>query len=168
MRIFLLFFLAFFPLFAFETQFKTFKSEFTQLVSSMNSKITYKGSFYLTPNEAFWSYESPANKQIYIKNKEVVIVEEDLEQVIISKLNKIPNLSTIFKNAKKKSENKYETVYDGVLYDISLENGEVNTVTYKDEFDNVVTISLFNQERNIPLNSNIFNAKFPPHYDVVR
>ncbi|WP_297193469.1 LolA-like outer membrane lipoprotein chaperone [uncultured Campylobacter sp.] len=155
-------------LFAFDTNFKTFKSDFTQTVKSINSSINYEGYFVLTPSKAFWSYERPTNKQIYINNKDVTIIENDLEQVIYTSLDKIPNLSIIFKNAKKKSDTEYETQYDGILYKIILQNDEIKQVSYKDDFDNTVIIELKNQQRNISLNNDIFKARIPSNYDVLK
>ncbi len=167
MRIFFLIFLLSVNLLAFNKDFKTFKSDFTQLVESINSSIKYQGSFVLTPSKAFWLYENPSKKQIYINEKEVVIVEEDLEQVIYTRLEKLPNLSLIFQNAKKKDDG-YETLYEGVLYKIRLKDDEISEVSYKDDFDNIVTISLHNQQRDTKIDEDIFKPKIPSSYDILK
>ncbi len=40
--------------------------------------------------------------------------------------------------------------------------------TYKDEFENDVIINLNNQIKNPKINSDIFKAKIPQNYDIVR
>lgn len=154
--------------FGFDTNFKTFSSDFVQSVSNAQSKIDYTGSFVLTQDKAFWDYKTPNNKQIYIKNKDIIILEPDLEQAILSKLDQIPNLSEIFKNAKKQDESTYSAKYQQILYTIKLENGEISSISYKDDLDNSVTIKLFHQKRDFALDESVFEAKIPSHYDILK
>ncbi|MCH5336784.1 MAG: outer membrane lipoprotein chaperone LolA, partial [Campylobacter sp.] len=145
-----------------------FSSDFTQNVSSKNSKITYSGHFVLTQDKAFWSYEKPAKKEIYINKNQITIVEHDLEQVIFSSLDKIPNLNEIFKLAKKIAPNELEAKYENVKYKIFLENNEVKSISYQDEFENDILITLFKQKKNTSINEAIFTPKIPKNYDLVR
>ncbi len=164
--LFLVFFVA--ELLSLDLNFTNFSSEFTQSVSSKDSKIDYSGRFVLTQNKAFWSYEKPSKKEIFIQNNEIIIVEHDLEQVVFSKLDKIPNLNEIFKRAKKINDNKLEAKYEGINYQIYLEKDEVKSISYKDEFENSVLITLFNQRKNTKIDENIFTPNFPKNYDLVR
>lgn len=88
-------------IFAFNAEYKSFSSDFTQKIRSMNSTINYTGNFVITQKEAFWNYKSPAKKQIFINNTQVVVLEPDLAQATYSKLSDTPNLTQIFKQAKK-------------------------------------------------------------------
>lgn len=162
-------FLVFFTvsLFCFDLNFKNFSSDFSQSVSSKNSKIDYSGHFILTQDKAFWSYDKPLKKEIYIDKNEIVIVEHDLEQVIFSTLDKTPNLNEIFKLAKKISPNEFEAKYENIVYRISLENNEVKSISYKDEFENDIFITLSRQSKNTKINEAVFTPKIPQSYDLV-
>ena len=166
----ILFFITFFvaKLFCLDLNFTNFSSDFIQSVSSKNSKINYSGHFVLTQNKAFWSYEKPTRKEIYINKNQITIVEHDLEQVIFSTLDTIPNLNEIFKSAKKIRPNELEAKYQNINYKILLENDEVKSIGYKDEFENHVLITLLKQSKNTKLDENIFIPKFPKNYDLVR
>lgn len=168
MKFFMLLFFSCVQIFAFNAEYKSFSSDFTQNIRSINSNIIYKGKFVLTQNEAFWSYEKPNNKQIFINAKEVVILEPDLEQVTYSSLKDIPNLSQIFKKAKQISSTQYQAKYQQTTYDIRLENDEIKSIAYKDDLDNEVLIILHNQKRDIPIDKSLFKPKIPAHYDILR
>ena len=99
-------------IFAFNAEYKSFSSDFTQKIRSMNSTINYTGNFVITQKEAFWNYKSPAKKQIFINNTQVVVLEPDLAQATYSKLSDTPNLTQIFKQAKKIATDKYKTKYN--------------------------------------------------------
>lgn len=168
MRIFVFLLFSCVQIFAFNTDYKSFSSDFTQRIRSMNSTITYKGNFIITKKEAFWNYKQPNKKQIFINNTQVVVLEPDLAQATYSTLNDTPNLTQIFQQAKKVSATKYEAKYQKTDYTISLENDEVKTISYKDELGNDVLITLQNQKRNTPINKSLFNPKIPPNYDVIK
>ncbi|EOH1440993.1 LolA-like outer membrane lipoprotein chaperone, partial [Campylobacter jejuni] len=98
-KTFLIFFIFIGQLFALDLNFNTFSSNFTQIVKSKNSTLSYSGHFILSKDQAYWSYDTPSKKEIYINKNQVTIVEHDLEQVIFSHLDNIPNLNEIFKKA---------------------------------------------------------------------
>ncbi|MBS4407294.1 LolA-like outer membrane lipoprotein chaperone [Campylobacter vulpis] len=153
-------------IFAFD--YENYTSEFIQSVSSKNSKFEYKGHFILEKDRAFWSYESPSKKEIYINKNEIVIVEHDLEQVSFARLEKIPNLNVIFKQAKEISPNKFKARYENVDYFITLFNDEVKSIQYIDEFENKVLITLHKPQKNTKINPQAFKPKFPQNYDILR
>ncbi|TEY03503.1 LolA-like outer membrane lipoprotein chaperone [Campylobacter sp. US33a] len=152
---------------AFDPKFKTFSSDFLQRVDSKSNSIEYKGNFILTQNQAFWNYTYPSNKQIYIQNNEIIIIEHDLEQAIFAKLQTLPNLSKIFKQATKIDTNLYEAKYQNITYKITLENDEIKSISYQDELENIITIVLNNVKRDEIIDKQIFEAKIPPHYDTI-
>ena len=155
-------------IFAFDVNYKSFSSDFTQRVRSLNSTITYRGNFIITQKEAFWNYATPAKKQIFINGTQVVILEPELAQATYTSLSDTPNLSQIFKTAKKISATKYEAKYQKTTYTIGITNNEVKTIAYKDELDNDVLITLNNQKRNVAVNKGLFNPKIPPNFDIVK
>lgn len=155
-------------IFAFSAEYKSFSSDFTQRIRSMNSTINYKGNFIITQKEAFWNYKQPNKKQIFINNTQVVVLEPDLAQATYSKLDDTPNLTQIFKQAKKISATKYEAKYQKITYTITLEKDEIKTIAYKDDLGNDVLITLNNQKRNTAINKALFTPKIPPNYDIVR
>lgn len=153
---------------AFDVNYKSFGADFTQSVRSNDALIEYSGSFIITQNKAFWDYKKPVLKQLFISKNELIILEPELEQAMITSLDKVPNLSAIFKSAKKLSNTRYEATYEGVRYNISLENDEIKSISYKDELDNAVSITLFNVRRDFVVDESIFEAKIPKNYDILR
>lgn len=153
---------------AFDINYKSFGADFTQSVRSNDALIEYSGSFIITQDKAFWDYKKPTSKQLFINKNELIILEPDLEQAMISALEKVPNLSAIFKSAKKISNTRYEATYENVKYNISLENDEIKSIAYKDELDNAVLITLFNVRRDFAVRDDVFKASIPKNYDIVR
>ncbi|EAL3922201.1 LolA-like outer membrane lipoprotein chaperone [Campylobacter upsaliensis] len=168
MKFFILLSLIYGFVFAYDLNYENYTSKFTQSVSSKNSQFDYKGHFVLEKDRAFWSYESPSKKEIYINKNEIVIVEHDLEQVSFARLEKIPNLNAIFKQAKEITPNKLKANYENVDYFITLFNDEVKSIQYTDEFENKVLITLHKPQKNTKINSQIFKPKFPQNYDILR
>ncbi|MBZ7973688.1 LolA-like outer membrane lipoprotein chaperone [Campylobacter molothri] len=167
-KIFIFFLITMVKIWAIELDFNTYSSNFTQLVKSKNSTLHYSGYFIISKDKAFWEYTTPNKKEIYIDKNRVVIIEHDLEQAILSKLENIPNLKQIFKNAKPISENKLLAKYEKVNYTIILDQDKIQSISYKDEFENDVTITLSNQIKNPKINPKIFEFKIPKNYDIVQ
>jgi len=156
-------------LFAGVFDFNTISSEFRQTITNEeNSKIVYAGSFYATTKaKALWIYKSPIDKKIYFSQNQVVIIEPELEQVIITNLENTPNLTEILKSAKKIDNNKYETTYDDIKYVIHVKNKKIKRISYSDKLENSVTIELFNQTLNTFLDNSLFKAVIPDRFDIV-
>ncbi|HDZ5064806.1 TPA: outer membrane lipoprotein chaperone LolA [Campylobacter jejuni] len=167
-KAFLIFFIFIGQLFALDLNFNTFSSDFTQTVKSKNSTLSYSGYFILSKDQAYWSYNTPSKKEIYINKNQVTIVEHDLEQVIFSHLDNIPNLNEIFKKASFMDKDTLIAKYDNINYTIKLYQDKIQSISYKDEFENNVTINLNNQIKNPKINPNVFKAQIPQNYDIVR
>ncbi|MBF7067245.1 outer membrane lipoprotein chaperone LolA [Campylobacter volucris] len=168
MRYILILFFTFLQLLAFDVNFKNFSSDFVQKVHSSKSSLEYKGNFIITQNKAFWNYTYPISKQIYINKHEITIIEPQLEQVIFTKIQNLPNLQQIFKQAKKISQDTYEATYENIQYKIKLKNDTLTNISYKDELQNTIIIEFFNQKFNQNIKENIFIPKIPNYYDIVR
>ncbi|EIK4797082.1 hypothetical protein LJ782_001869, partial [Campylobacter jejuni] len=55
-----------------------------------------------------------------------------------------------------------------INYTIKLNQEQIQSISYKDEFENDVIINLNNQIKNPKINSDIFKVKIPQNYDIVR
>jgi len=170
MRIILLFFAVLSFLNASFNNLSTFQADFEQILKNdRNDTITYTGKIYADKNEkALWIYKTPVFKKIYYKNKQVVIIEPELEQVIISKLDKVPNVLNILQKAKKIKNNLYLATCCKNSYKIYLKNGVISKITYKDKMQNSVTIIFSNQKVNKTIPKSIFTYKIPNNYDILK
>ena len=169
MKLFTTFLLTCSVLIAGAFDFDTISSDFKQTITNEeNSKITYKGSFYATTKaKALWVYKTPVEKKIYFSQNQVVIVEPELEQAIITNLHNTPNLTEILKSSTKVDNTIYETTYDDIKYVIHVKNEIIDTISYSDKLENSVKIELFNQEINTFLDDSLFRATIPKDFDVI-
>ncbi|MEA2050903.1 MAG: LolA-like outer membrane lipoprotein chaperone [Campylobacterota bacterium] len=149
---------------------KTFQASFKQYITNSSSKvITYNGDIYIKqPSLIFWQYNNPIEKNVYITNQNVTIIEPDLEQAIISNLEKEINLLKLLKDAKHISNNIYKSNLYSRDYILTIENNILNSIEYSDELDNKVKISFFNIKQNQNINENIFKFIIPYEYDIIR
>ncbi len=149
--------------------FETISSEFNQTITNEeNSKIVYRGSFYASNKaKALWIYTSPIEKKIYFNQNQVVIIEPELEQAIITNLQNTPNLTEILKAAKKTTDNTYETTYDDIKYTIHTKNEKIDKILYSDKLENSVKIELFNQTINTFLDNALFKPTIPREFDIL-
>jgi len=149
--------------------FKTLSSDFTQTITNEeNSTITYTGNFYATSKQmAIWIYKTPISKKVYFIKNQVIIIEPELEQAIITTLKQSPNFATIIKKAKKISKNRYLTKYEDTNYYIYIKNGTISSIKYSDKLENRVVIKLNNLEKNIILDDALFKVNIPKDYDII-
>jgi len=148
----------------------TFESDFTQnIINDQNTQITYHGKLYAKTqnNQALWIYTSPINKKIYYTKGSVVIIEPELEQVIFAKLDKVPNILSLLKSAKKVSHNKLVTIYDNTEYKITVDGETIKQVDYKDMLQNRVTIMFTHQKNNQTIHNEKFLYHIPEDYDIL-
>lgn len=158
-----------FTLFAQIFDFNTISSDFNQTITNdENSTILYEGSFYAsTDMRAFWEYKKPVQKKIYFNKNQVVMIEPELEQVIITNLENMPNLIGILKNSKKIRTDLYEATYEELKYKIHTQKNQIVKISYKDRLENKVDIELFNQTINTHFDDVLFEATIPKNYDII-
>ncbi|MDR0666008.1 MAG: LolA-like outer membrane lipoprotein chaperone [Campylobacteraceae bacterium] len=171
-------FLSIFILFlnADEGAFKSISSSFAQIIKSAeNDTIKYSGNFQAmsegSNNFALWNYKTPIAKTIYFINNDVIILEPDLEQAVITTIDEMPDISRVLNEAlaANKQTNKAITVNIGeVDYTISFQNGAPVKIAYTDTLDNKIEIFLQNTLLNIDIDKLTFRANIPTNYDVVR
>ena len=150
---------------------QSYKANFEQIITNKNhQKIKYFGKIYMKHIDTlkiFWDYQKPIIKQVYIIDKKVIIIEPDLEQVILTKLNQNFNLIDILNNAKKITKNKYQATIANTIYTIIFNNNQLLSIAYKDELDNQISIIFFNSKQNIHIDNKIFNYKIPKYFDIL-
>ncbi len=153
------------------TNLKTISSNFTQLITNdSHNTIKYQGKMFAKKqnNLALWIYTSPVEKKIYYRDGNIVILEPDLEQVTFAKLNKVPNIITILKTAKKISNHKLVAKFNKTKYTITVDGDKVQRISYHDEMQNNVSIRFSNLKTNTPIKDDLFIYEIPAGYDVLK
>jgi len=149
---------------------KSFESDFRQtIVNDQNAHIIYRGKLYAKKdkNQALWVYTSPIEKKIYYSSGKVVIIEPELEQAIFAKLDKVPNILTLLKKAKKIGDERYVTTFNNIRYIITMKKGVLQQITYTDELHNKITILFENQKSNKNIPDKRFAYQIPADYDIL-
>lgn len=148
--------------------FTSLKSDFTQIVTSDEAKITYNGNFLARDdNKAVWSYKTPTKKVIYFGDDKVIIIEPNIEQAIITNLDNTPNLTAILRTAKQISPEIYVAKFDGVTYTTKFEKNLPSHISYTDKFGNNIEILLNNVVKNSKIDDIVFDVKIPKNFDII-
>ena len=170
MKSLIVFLIVVFNLFGFE-KITSFAANFKQIITSKNNKnIKYSGRIYLKlkkETKILWIYEKPILKKVYIINKKVTIIEPELEQVIITKLDSNYNLAKILNNAKKIANNLYEAKIQNLIYKIKIKDKKIKKISFKDKLDNKNEITFYNIKQNLNLDDKLFSFNIPYDYDVI-
>lgn len=147
----------------------SFKADFTQSVTDdKNATLSYNGYIQAQkPQNALWNYTKPIEKNVYISRFNITVVEPELEQVIIRKIESNFDFFRMIRDAKKIDANTYEAHYKNAKFIIKTENKLIQSIIYKDEFENDVVISFTNQKQNIKIDKGVFIAEYPNDYDVI-
>lgn len=148
----------------------TFNAEFKQtIVNEQNKKIEYEGVVYIKrPGFAFWEYQKPILKQVYLIEKEVVIIEPELEQVIVTEVDGAIDFLKILNDSKKISSDLYETLIKDQKYLLFIENDLLKRVQFIDKMDNRVDIEFFNQKKNSKIEERVFEPIIPEEFDIIK
>ncbi len=170
MKLYLLIALLSTALFGLSNDIKTFSADFKQTVTDdKNQKLEYNGHVWSQrPQNALWHYTSPINKKVYIAGQDVIIIEPDLEQAIIKKIDKDIDLNAILSQAKKVDMHTYEAEFDGKHFTLKENEGKISSISYKDSFDNLIDIEFTNQQQDEAIDEQVFEASIPADYDVIR
>lgn len=170
MRFLLLVFLSFTALFAVAESVNSFSAAFEQhITDEKNSTISYKGYVWAKrPGMALWTYQTPINKSVYIKGDRVVVIEPDLEQAIIKRINGDINLLAVLASAKPIGGERYQADYGSQTFFITMHQGIIANISYRDPFDNLVELIFMKQKQNDPIAEEKFNAVIPGDYDIIR
>lgn len=146
------------------------KAEFMQEIygdSADNGSIKYSGILMArADSKAYWKYELPMKKEIFVDKNRVLIYEPEFEQVIVSDKIDI-DFVAILNAVQKKSDLRWESVINNQTFDITLKNGKPHKILYKDELDNKVIITLKNVVLNGGIGDEIFNPKISSNVEVI-
>ena len=147
----------------------SFKADFTQnIVDEKNKVLSYRGHILASkPQNALWVYSQPVNKYVYINPRTVTIIEPEIEQVIIKRIESNFNFFNMIQNAQKIDKNLYRAHYKESIFTIGTENNLLKSISYKDEFENSVEIIFSNQEQNIQIDKKLFVPFVPVEYDII-
>ena len=157
-------------MFAFFDTVDSFKADFTQTVTDEKNKVlTYNGNLIASkPQNAIWRYTTPINKDVYINKHSVIIIEPEIEQAIIRKIESNFNFFKMIQNAKKTQHNTYITKFKNTDFTIVTKNKLIESISYIDEFENNVKILFKNQKQNEKIDENLFIPNIPLEFDIIR
>lgn len=142
-------------------------ADFTQEMKSSDGEgmIKYSGSLVArADSKAHWRYESPMKKEIFADKKRVMIYEPEFEQVIVS--DKVDlDFVKILNSMRKSGDSQWESVVNNQKFVITMQGDKPHKISYKDELDNEVVITL----KRVVLNQNIEIPvpKFPSSVEVI-
>lgn len=157
-------------LFASLEEITSFEADFTQSITDEKDKtLIYSGHIVaLKPQNVKWSYKEPVKKDVYINRFEVTVVEPEIEQVIIRRIESNFDFFKIISNAKKIEENKYLAYYRDSKFTIIKNKSFIESISYLDEFENRVKITFKNQKQNQNIDETVFKPIFPLEFDIIR
>jgi len=157
-------------LFAFGENLQSFQADFIQKITDEEKKtLTYAGTIKSKrPNLVLWHYTDPINKKIYINEKRAVIVEPELEQAIIKRLQGEIDFFGILASAVYVDATHYKASYKGIDFVLKEVNGVIESLEYTDQLENKVLITFSKQRQNRPLENALFTPKVPKYFDVIQ
>ena len=81
----------------------SFEADFTQSVTDdKNKSLIYSGHIVASkPQNALWNYLKPIKKDVFINRFEVTVIEPEIEQVIIRRIESNFDFFNMIENAKK-------------------------------------------------------------------
>ncbi len=170
MKIFALILFTFKLIFAFPFELESIRSNFKQTITDDHNKtLTYTGNLRAKkPALAHWHYATPIEKEIYIDNANVTIVEPDLEQAIIRDIGDTIDIIAILKASQKIDDTHYRAHYNDKSYDIFLKDNTLGAIRYVDDFGNKSAIEFSDLKLNLPVQSSQLKAVIPEDYDIIR
>ncbi|MFA5232850.1 MAG: LolA-like outer membrane lipoprotein chaperone [Sulfurimonas sp.] len=148
----------------------SFEADFVQSITDEENKtINYNGHIVASkPQNARWSYTKPIKKEVYINDFEVTIVEPEIEQVIIRRIESNFDFFKMIGNAKKIDANKYIAYYQETKFTIIVKSTLIESISYLDEFENSIKIVFQNQKKNQSINEALFKPSFSEDFDIIR
>ncbi|MDD2950243.1 MAG: LolA-like outer membrane lipoprotein chaperone [Sulfuricurvum sp.] len=170
MRFLPLFFLLTLTLFASPKELNSFNSKFIQTIVDENGKkIIYHGELWADkPQNALWVYQQPIQKSVYINGQKITVIEPQIEQVTIRSLDDEIDFLQIIQKAKKIDENRYTATVKGQTYSVVFKNNLLTSISYKDGYDNSVTIVFTTPVQNKAIESTRFKPVIPENFDIIK
>ena len=149
---------------------KSFEASFIQTITNPSGNIVkYSGLIYIQePNKIKWQYQDPIEKLVFIDKNLVTIIEPELEQAIITKIDQEINILNLLKDANKISKNNYVSQYNSIKYSLKLIEGKLTQIAYQDELENNIVISFKNIKQNHQIPVEIFKFSIPLDFDIIK
>ncbi len=138
---------------------QSFSANFKQVLKNEKPLVYYGVLKAKAPNWALWVYEKPLKKEIYMNDKEVVIYEPNLFQATITPLKDKTDFFTILKRLKKQDDGSFKTTINKTTYRLVFKGGKPFSLEFKDEMNNLVTITFSQTEINPTIANEIFVFK---------
>ncbi|WP_457593249.1 LolA-like outer membrane lipoprotein chaperone [Hydrogenimonas sp.] len=149
---------------------KYFSADFTQVVQNKDTKkqLYYSGRLFMKmPDEAKWDYFIPLKKSICLTEHKAWVIEPELEQATLFRLNQSIPLLQILKSARKVGPDTYKAEYDGIDYALKVDKDKrISSVSYLDEMGNRVTLRFQNIETK-PFDSSKLECLIPDGFDII-
>lgn len=151
---------------------ENFQADFTQTVTNTKKKvISYNGKISFSNKTLFkWQYISPTQKEVCTNGLELLVVDHDLEQVSIYRVDKGMDIAKILSQAILHSKNIYVADYNHRRYTIQIdESGKLQSLAYFDDLDNKVQILFINIKYGTgELPQKSMQCNYPLAYDMIR
>jgi len=165
-----LLFLLSLTLFASPKDMSSFNSKFIQtIIDESNKKIVYTGELWASkPQNALWVYQKPIQKSVYVNGSKITVIEPQIEQVTMRTLDDEIDFLQIIQKAKKVDEDKYSATVKGQTYTVQFKNTLLVSISYKDSYDNRVTIQFTNPVQNKAIEANRYKPTIPEGFDILK
>ena len=169
----------------------SFNADFVQIVKDSTNQIIDESVgrvMFKKPNYFRWEYKGPSKNEIISDGEFLYLYDQDLKQVIVSKLNKqlgmSPAMLLVSDNVHESfntklisnSSNikKYEATpkdlesafFKQVIFNFNL--GQLKEMKVIDNFDNETTIQFFKVIQNQDINEGKFLFNYPDDIDVIK
>ncbi len=148
----------------------SFKADFLQTIKDDKNKVlSYEGKVIASkPYSAVWNYVKPINKNVYISRNSITIVEPEIEQVIVKNIETNFNFFHLLQKANKITDNSYMTEFNGTKFTLVIKDKLLYSISYMDEFENLVKIIFSNQKYNSKIDKQRYIPLFSLDFDIVR
>jgi outer membrane lipoprotein carrier protein len=165
-----LLFLLSFSLFASPKDLTSFNSKFVQtIIDENNKKIVYSGELWASkPQNALWVYQKPIQKSVYVNGSKITVIEPQIEQVTMRTLDDEIDFLQIIQKAKKVDDEHYAATVKGQTYTVQFKNNLLASISYKDGYDNRVSIQFTNPVQNKPIEAGRYKPAIPQGFDIIK
>ncbi len=156
--------------FAFGENIQSFEAEFVQSITDETNKtLTYKGKMHSKrPDLVLWHYTEPINKKIYLTKKRAVIIEPELEQAIIKRLNGEIDFFGVLASAESVDNTHYRANYKNIEFILKEQKNIIESLSYTDQLENKIVIIFSKQKQNRPIDDEFFIPNVPKDFDIIR
>ena len=95
-----------------------------------------------------------------------MIYEPEFEQVIVSDMVDL-DFVAILNAVQKKGDSQWESIVNNQKFIITMQGDKPHKISYKDELDNEVVITLKRVVQNQKFSDDVFTLKFPQGIEVI-